>query len=196
MSSTFQIEVDRNGLIKDAIRRKYLIPRKDGTILRANKASVDGVIDAAKGYHVIQVQTHKASGRVYFNLRWRGVQKSVLVNRVIAIAFLPNPLNLPQVNHIDGDKQHNYLEQPTDELRAKWGPFQLEWSSGSDNEKHAHRTGLKSGRGSANSGAKLSADQVLEIRASDEPMTALALRYGVSRSTIAAIKTRKTWSHL
>jgi len=84
------------------------------------------------------------------------------------------------------------------ELRAKWGEYQLEWASGSDNEKHAHRTGLKSGRGSANSNAKLSADQVVKIReaANDNTPDELAKTYGVSRSTIVNILARKTWSHL
>jgi len=50
------------------------------------------------------VQIHKATGRVYFNMTWRGITKSVLVNRVVALRFLPNPLGLPQVNHIDGNE--------------------------------------------------------------------------------------------
>ena len=115
---------------------------------------------------------------------------------MIALAFLPNPKNLPQVNHIDGDKEHNYLRQPTAELRAKWGEYQLEWSSGSDNEKHAHRTGLKTGRGSANSNAKLTADQVMKIRAASSTVEELAQQYGVSRSTIVNIRNNTTWKHI
>lgn len=191
-----------------ALRRRYLIPNEDGTILRANKADGQGVVDASKGYSQVKVQVHKKSGRVYFNMTFMGATKSVLVNRVIALAFLPNPKDLPQVNHVDGDKEHNYLRQPTAELRAKWGEYQLEWSSGSDNEKHAHRTGLKSGRGSANSNAKVTADDVVAIRATADPVRAstpdqwpalvksLAEQYGVSRSTIINIVTRATWSHL
>lgn len=187
---------NKDAWIKDALRKGYLIANVDGTIYRARKASKEGVVDKARGYALVVQQTHKASGRVYFNMTWRGFTKAVLVNRVIALRYLPNPLNLPQVNHIDGEKQHNYLRQPTAELIAKWGEFQLEWSSGSDNERHAHRTGLKTGRGSSNSNAVLSADQVLEIRASADPATDLAARYGVSRSTIMNILNRRTWAHI
>lgn len=30
-----------------------------------------------------------------------------MLHRVIALLFIPNPENLPQVNHIDGNKQNN-----------------------------------------------------------------------------------------
>ncbi|WP_326894538.1 hypothetical protein U8P73_36085 (plasmid) [Rhizobium beringeri] len=182
--------------IMAAIRSRYLIPNEDGTIKRANKADAKGVVDPSRGYSLVTVQVHKKSGRVYFNMTFMGFTKSVLVNRVIALAFLPNPNDLPQVNHIDGDKEHNYLRQPTPELRAKWGEFQLEWSSGSDNEKHAHRTGLKTGRGSANSNAKLTAPEVIEIRASKLSVPELVAKHHVSRSTIINILKNVTWRHV
>jgi hypothetical protein len=136
---------------------------------------------------------------VFFNMTWLGITKSVLVNRVMGWAFLPNPQNLPEVNHIDGDKQHNYLKQPTPELREKWGEYQLEWTSGRDNEIHAHRTGLKTGRGSANSNAKLTPAEVVEIReqhAADKSAKEIAADRGMARSTINNIVRRKTWTHL
>jgi hypothetical protein len=169
--------------IVSALKRGYLVARKDGSIYRAKSATKEGVVNKEKGYQLVKYRTHPPTGRVYFNMTWRGFKKSVLVNRVIALRFLPNPENLPQVNHKNGDKANNALDN-------------LEWSSGSDNEKHAHRTGLKSGRGSANSNAKLTVTDVYAIRASDEPVSALAARYGVSRSTIINVRTGKTWSHV
>lgn len=172
----------KNNWIKDAILKRYLIVHEDGSIYRCVRADKDGTL-LSKDYRMIKVQTHKPTGRVFFNLEWRGFKKSVLVNRVVAIRFLPNPENLEQVNHIDGDKANNALSN-------------LEWASGSDNEKHAHATGLKSGRGSANSNAKLTANDVLAIRASDLTTNALAEKYGVGRSTITNVLLGRTWTHL
>jgi hypothetical protein len=169
--------------IRDALRSGYVVARSDGSVHRAKSVDSEGRVDRSKGFRKIKVQTHRRTGRAYFNMTWRGETKSVLINRIIAIRFHKNPKHLPQVNHIDGDKQNNAVSN-------------LEWVSASDNEKHAHRTGLKSGRGSANSNAKLNAAQVREIRASEAPTASIAQTYGVSRSTIINIKKGVTWTHV
>ena len=125
---------DKDKWITHALRATYLKVERDGTIWRRKTASRDGKRLSAE-FVVVKPRIHRATGRVYFNMSWFGFTKSVLVNRVVALAFLPNPLGLPQVNHKDGDKENNAVTN-------------LEWASASDNEKHAHRTGLKSGRGS------------------------------------------------
>ena len=57
--------------------------------------------------------------------------KSIRVHRLvaIAIAFIPNPNNLPVVNHIDGNKLNNNIEN-------------LEWCTQQENVVHALKTGL------------------------------------------------------
>lgn len=177
--------------ILHAIKHRYILPQKDGTVLRCVRASKTGEL-LSDEYRQVAYTIHKKSGRVFFNMTWMGITKSVLVNRVIALRFLPNPDNLPQVNHIDGNKENNALYQAD-------GSYQLEWSSGADNEKHAHRNGLKTGRGSQNSNAKLSASQVLEIRiqhGNGLSIAQLSDLFTVARSTISNIIARKTWQHV
>lgn len=63
------------------------------------------------------------------NIRYKGKQKNVKAHRLVAMAFLPNPDNLPEVNHKNGVKSDNRLEN-------------LEWCSRSQNAKHAYANGL------------------------------------------------------
>lgn len=62
-------------------------------------------------------------------LQVNGKQRLFAVHRLVAEAFIPNPNNLLQVNHIDGNKDHNYVEN-------------LEWCDNDYNMKHAIQHGL------------------------------------------------------
>ena len=68
-------------------------------------------------------------GYLYLNLSKNGKAKSYMIHRLVAEAYLPNPENLPQVNHKDENKANNCLQN-------------LEWCDASYNVKHAYDTGL------------------------------------------------------
>src|SRR6476660_5710625 len=57
---------------------------------------------------LVKISTHAKTGRRYFMLSYKGIRKSVLVNRAVGLALIPNPCNLPEVNHKDGDKSNNH----------------------------------------------------------------------------------------
>ena len=56
-------------------------------------------------------------------------RKAYGAHRLVAIAFIPNPMNKPDVNHIDGNKENNSVSN-------------LEWVSKKENMLHAVRNGL------------------------------------------------------
>lgn len=59
-----------------------------------------------------------------------GKSECHMIHRLVAEAFIPNPEYKPQVNHIDGNKLNNNVEN-------------LEWVTASENKYHAVRTGLQ-----------------------------------------------------
>lgn len=70
-----------------------------------------------------------AHGYYQVNLWINGKYKHYQVHRLVAEAFIPNPENKPQVNHIDGNKLNNDISN-------------LEWVTRSENMKHAFKNGL------------------------------------------------------
>lgn len=72
----------------------------------------------------IRKQTkRKEDGRMFVTLRANGKTFCKRVHRLVAEAFLPNPNNLPEVNHIDENPENNVVTN-------------LEWSSRLDNQRH------------------------------------------------------------
>lgn len=113
----------------------------------------------------------------------------MLVHRLVASAFLgPCPKN-KEVNHKDGNKLNNKLEN-------------LEYASHSDNMKHAIRSGLyKPGTsiGSDHGMSVLDEKDVKKIKKllrQGKSKQAIADQFGVSRSTISHIKAGRTWAHV
>ena len=111
------------------------------------------------------------------------------IHRLVLEAFIPNPDNRPQVNHMDGNKQNNHVSN-------------LEWATAKENSQHAVDTGLSPNKGESCHTAKLTEDDVRFIRKHYNPDTTdfnqktLAEKFGVEKCTISQIVHRKTWKHV
>lgn len=107
-----------------------------------------------------------------------GVSKSTGVHRLVAKAFIPNPNNYPQVNHIDGVPSNNRADN-------------LEWVTAQQNIKHAFvKLGVISGK------TKLKPADIVDIRkrhAAGEKQTAIARDYGVTKNTIWRVVHNYIW---
>lgn len=122
------------------------------------------------------------------HLSKNGVRKQESVHRLVALHFIPNPENKKEVNHKNGIKTDNRIEN-------------LEWVTHSENAIHAFSTGLnfiQNTKGSKNGQAKLNEDKVKEIilllphkRNKD-----IAAHFGVVETVISHIRSNKSWRHV
>ena len=79
---------------------------------------VKHVLDKKIGYFLVTLVNAKTK-----------VRKNQFIHRLLAQAFIPNPLIKPHVNHIDGNKQNNCISN-------------LEWNTCKENSQHAVNLGL------------------------------------------------------
>lgn len=115
-------------------------------------------------------------------------QGSFFVHRLVAEAFIDNPLDKEQVNHKDGDKFNNSVSN-------------LEWMSPKENSRHGFALEVNKmlNVGSKNPSSKLNENQVVEIKMllqSGKTSKELSEEYGVSYGCIRAIKVGESWAHV
>jgi hypothetical protein len=134
-----------------------------------------------QGYHIVSLRQYDSSRFL-----------KCYLHRVVAYHFLDNPDNLPQINHIDGDKQNNDVSN-------------LEWCTPKENVRHAIETGLfdnvkvLGAKGQTNPNSKLTEDDVQHIRwLATEGIKAIVLakEWDVSQASISNILAGKTWAHI
>ncbi len=121
------------------------------------------------GYQMVQLSVENHATKHY-------------VHRLVAMAFVANPDQLLEVNHINSDKEHNQ-------------DFNLEWVSRQGNEDHKVAAG-RTRRGMANKQTKLTDQEIMEIRSlliGGEAQASIARKFGVAQTTICRINTGNTW---
>lgn len=108
--------------------------------------------------------------------------KTWLVHRLVAQAFIPNPQEKPQVNHINGVRADNHVEN-------------LEWVTCRENLRHSydvlgapgHNLGKRSPR------RKLTDEQARDVKYSTKTYSQLCEQYGITDVTIHAIRHGKQY---
>ena len=103
--------------------KRYMIGRSGQILNLANNTFLTPIMNL-NGYYKVGL----ANGD--------GTHQQALLHRLVALHFIPNPYEHPQVNHKDGDKSKNLVEN-------------LEWCSAAQNIEHAFQTGLRPGYMSA-----------------------------------------------
>ena len=139
------------------------------------------------------IKTHLSAGYPAYNEYINGKKRNVRVHRQVAETYIPNPLNKPCVNHIDGNKLNNDVSN-------------LEWVTHSENMTHAYKMGLNDyqrTRKTKNNVSirKITMTQANEIRSKyvygsrTHGVRALGREYGLSLKAILSILKGKTYTH-
>jgi hypothetical protein len=176
-----------NELSKDGELWKDVVGYEDRFLI-----SNYGRVLSKKTKKILSLGTHKTGYKVLSTKIGgrNGFYKCIKVHRLVAEAFLDNPDNLPQVNHIDGIKTNNCLDN-------------LEWISNQGNIQHALKIGLiRPRKGEELTNAELTDEDVRFIRKHYTPRhpqygrNALARRFGVAGSTITRVHQGNAWRHV
>lgn len=156
---------------------------EDGRIWRPSRVRVSGLCSAYKaGWVATRIRkTDKGHGGGYeFVDLWdatTGKKKTWLVHRVVALTFLPTSDTALDVNHKDGVRHHNHVNN-------------LEWLSRSDNQKHAYRTGVRTDIGENRPNSKMSnvaAASIPGLRAQGLSLNEISARVGINFRNVSAV---------
>lgn len=145
----------------------------------------DGRVKNLKRDKFLKPRFYKKTGYNYIILYGGKGPKSRTIHRLVAEAYIPNPLKKPWVNHKDGNKLNNHVSN-------------LEWATKKENSQHAHQRGLiNNAKGEEHWNSRLTQDQIMEIRENKDKLTnkALGTKYGVTKNYISRVRRNKRWTN-
>lgn len=110
----------------------------------------------------------------------------IKIHKIVAELFIPNPNNLPEINHKDFRRSNPYVEN-------------LEWCTHDYNVKYSHKynkSKMKDNHGDNNPNAKLHSDDIIKIKEmlKYDNVANIARKYHVGWQTINHIKHNETWN--
>ena len=141
---------------------------------------IDGEVWSVRSGKFLKQETSKGYKRVTLSIN--GKTERFQVHRLVAMYFIENKLNKPCVNHIDGDKENNNLNN-------------LEWCTYSENENHSYNN-----LGKINPIRKLTNEKITDIRINCKKginntnkgnVLDFMIKYKVDRSTILNVLNNK-----
>ena len=150
--------INTDGQIYSEIRKKFLKPFKN-----------------PNGYMLVDINHY-------------GFSYTRQLHRLVALTFIPNPDRLPTVNHKDGNKENNAVDN-------------LEWMSLGDNVRHAWSTGLAKPRYGTDNPANVYTEEQIHmvcqlIEIGEYSNKRIADEVGVNLSLIRDIKYRGKWKKI
>ena len=139
-------------------------------------------------YPLIMKQSLNHKGYCQTHIKdFNGKDIPVRIHRLVGEAFIENPNNLPQINHLDTIKTNNTVNN-------------LEWSINLDNMRHAIEHGLRIdlAKGEKNGRALLKENEVIYIYTNPDRLTSKQLsdKYNVKMQTLLGIYSNKNWTYL
>lgn len=148
---------------------------------------VKGQIGLRKAKGDLKIPTLGKRGYYEIGLNKNSSRKTVKIHRLIALHFIPNPENKPHINHIDGNKLNNKINN-------------LEWCTHAENMRHARVNGLNKDVGETHHNAKLKNSDIIKIRylrsKFNKTHQEIANIFNVTRKNITSILNNKTWNHV
>lgn len=149
----------------------------------------NGCVKKEKPEQIMKCRLAKNTGYCLVKLIKNGNEKHVYIHRLVAEAFIPNPNNLPQVNHKDGNKENNCVSN-------------LEWVTAKENIIHAEKMKFRKPRKEYKEKITLTQDEIKWIRENYIPRdknfggAALSRKFNVDRSVITNIIQFHTYKNI
>ncbi len=158
-----------------------------GNIKTDYKVTYDGkIISLKRGEEKERKLLSLRNGYLYVTLYVKGQTYRDTVHRIVARAFIPNPKNKPVVNHKDGNKLNNSVEN-------------LEWNTYKENANHAWYNNLTTNYGEKSTLNKYPEEliiKVCEMLMEGLQPKEISELVELSQTMVSDIRQKKIWKHI